>query len=253
MEKDLNERQLDRLVRDWSDDLLGPDIDKQISDSIMDFVENDDTEIDVDELIDSHIHHLAMEESMSRRHKWKIFISSVAAVSAVIFIVASIYLAENDNCARSQKETFTAENQVKEKSGISNSAKPVGIAVSCNQTPTQPNRKKYQAEKAKETKTDSTEQNLIETIAEINAGLADMVDNANEGLNMINVSLLPENLFSDTGHFDGYERIRDEYSPRQHTEKMQNLNIIEANFINVLYEIRNLDIDLNFDNKKTEI
>ena len=79
MEKDLNKQELNQLIHDWTDELLAPDIDKHITESLMKFVENDDIEIDAEELIDFHIHQLAMEENIAKQRKWKIPVASAAA------------------------------------------------------------------------------------------------------------------------------------------------------------------------------
>ncbi len=264
MEKHLNEQELDKLIQDWADELLAPDIDNQIADSLMNFVEDEDTEIDVIGLIDNHIHHLAMEEDIAKRRKWKIFFS-IAAASVVLFILASVYLTNYDYGTHPDKKMLTAKNQVEVSSKILNSGKLESIADSCNmilakveniekpQIASNTNHKKYHSRKAKEQIETSTEQSLIETIAEINAGLANMVVNTKESLNLANAALLTVDLFSNGNEYDNYELISDEYYSPQHSEPMQDVNIIETNLINALYEIRNLNIDLNFDNKITEI
>ena len=267
MEKDLNKQQRDKLIRDWTDGLLAPDIDEQITDCLMDFVENDDSEIDVTDLIDSHIHQLAMEERMTKRRKWKIIVSSAAAVSVVLLIVAAILMTAYENDSQTDKKTITVENQAEEKTTVIKGGLPLTITDSTkklvakaeikgkSEVETYPSNQREPQVKENIQKEETTDADLSETIAEINAGLINMVDNTKECLNMANVSLLPASLFSDEKDYYGSELASDEYSLPQYGGQTQRLNVIETNLINALYEIRNLNIDLNFesDNKKTEI
>lgn len=266
MEKDFNEKELDKLIRDWTDELLDADIDNQIADSLMYFVESENSEVDVSELIDDHIHQLAIEEQLTKRRKWKIFFS-VAAASVGILIFVSLFLSIHDNGSGADQETLVAETQVEDKTEVLNVGKTVGVTDSCkmmmaeataiekSKVASSRTRKKNHTEKTIKQKETDTEQSLIETFAEINTGLANLVENANECLNMANVSLLPENLFSDAKQTNSIELRSDEYSSTQYKGQMQKPNVIETNLINALYEIRNLNIDLNFEteNKKNEI
>ncbi|MDE5795439.1 MAG: hypothetical protein K2I08_12050 [Muribaculaceae bacterium] len=267
MEKDLNKQELDKLIQDWTDELLTPEIDNQIADSLMDFVENDDTEIDVDDLMDIHIHQLAIEEKMSKRRKWKIFVASVAAASVAVIIVASMFLTTLENGSHTNLQPRMAENKAKEMPIEATRKLPMTIAdsssmilskaaVKCrSEVGSKPTKKREHAEKVNKPKESATELNLIEAIAGINAGLDNMVENTKVSMNMTNVALLPVILFSDNNESDNIEIIPTEYSSSQNSEQMQRLNIIETNLINTLYEIRNLNIDLNFEteNIKTEI
>ena len=267
MEKDFNEQQLDRLIQDWTDELLPQDVDTQITESLLKFVDNDDNEINVEDLLDFHIHQLAMEEKMTKRLKWKFFISSVAAASVVVLIIAAIFISKHKLDSHSDMETLIVENKAAVDSIIINKEIPAIIPDSSNmilakatikgqtQIASNSKQKRAQVRKASKQKEDITEQKLIETIAEINAELDNMVDNAKECMRMTNASLLPGNLFSDINEYDSFESISDEYSSSRHSEQMQKLNIIETNLINALYEIRKLNINLDFEkeNIKTEI
>ncbi|MDE6632333.1 MAG: hypothetical protein K2K23_04980, partial [Muribaculaceae bacterium] len=268
MEKDLNKQELDQLIHDWTDELLAPDIDKHITGSLMKFVENDDTEIDAEKLIDLHIHQLAMEENIAKRRKWKILVNSAAAAAAVvIFIVAAIFFTTHEHGIRSNTNLLVAENQDENITIRDKSELPVTSVDSCkmilakteikgkSEVESKPTNKRKLAEKANKQKESTSELNLIEAIAEINAGLDNMVEITMESMNIANVSLLPVNLFSNSNESNNIEFTSNEYSSSQDSEQMQKLNIIENNLINALYEIRNLNIDLNFetDNKTTEI
>lgn len=267
MEKDLNKTQLDKLIQDWTEELLTPDTDDQITDSLLNYVDNDDTEIDVNDLLDLHIHQLAMEESMTRRRKWRIFVSSVAAASVVMLIVASIFISTRQHDPHTDKKTLAIENKAEAKPIALNLGQSVVITDSSNmqlanaiikskpKAPYNSNHKTNHAEKAMKQKEETPELILTETLAEINTGLANMIDNTKECLSVTNVSLLPVNLFSDNNESNSLELNTDEYSSTQSSGQMQDINIIKTNLINALYEIRNLNIDLNFktDNKKTEI
>lgn len=268
MEKDLNNQELDQLIHDWTDELLAPDIDKHIAESLMKFVENDDTEIDAEELIDFQIHQLAMEENIAKRRKWKIAVTSAAAAAAVaIFIVAAILFTTHEHGSRSNTNLLVAENQdenitIRDKSELSvtsvDSCKIILAKTEIkgkSEVESKSTNKRNHAKKANKQKESTSELNLIEAIAEINAGLDNMVENTKESMNMTNVSLLPTNLFSDSNESNNFDYISQEYSSSQNSEQLQKLNIIKSNLINVLYEIRNLNIDLNFetDNKTTEI
>ena len=262
MEKDLNKQQRDKLIRDWTDDLLDTDMDDRITDCLMDFVENDDTDVNVADLIDSHIHQLAMEESITKRRKWKIIVSSAAAASVVLLIVAAILLTAHPYGSQTDKKIIAVENIDEGNPTAIKGGSPLKITGSAkmlmakavikgkSEIETYPSLQRERQVKEARQKEAATEPDLSETIAEINAGLVSMADNAKECLNMTNVSLLPENLFSDSNDSNG-----DEHPSPQYIGQMQELNIIETNLINTLYEIRNLNIDLNFesDNKKTEI
>ena len=267
MEKDFTEQQLDRLIQDWTDELLPQDVDTQITESLMNFVDNDDIEIDVKDLLDFHIHQLAMEEKMTKRRKWKFFVSSVAAASIVILIVTAIFISKHKFDSHSDMEALIVENNADYDPIVINKEIPMIIPDSSNmilakatikketEIASNSKRKRAPVRKALKQKEDITEQKLIEAIAEINAGLDNMVDNAKECMRMTDVSLLPENLFSDINESDSFESISDEYSSSRHSGQMKKLNIIETNLINALYEIRNLNIELNFEkeNIKTEI
>ena len=267
MEKDLNEQQLDRLIRDWTDELIAQDIDDQITDSILNFVDNDDTEMDVKDLIDFHIHQLAIKESLTKRRKWKILLTSVAAALIAILIVAAIFQTTHEHGTHYLKETLVASNTVDDNAIVINSGEAAILADSTNKMSSEAvikekpliasdsNRKRNHSRKAlKQTET-VAELVLTEAIVEINSGLVSMVDNAKESMKMTNVSFLPEVYYSDDNESTGLDQISEGYSSQPHSGQMQRLNVIETNLINALYEIRNLNIDLNFetDNKKTEI
>lgn len=267
MEKDLNERQPDKLIQDWTEGLLDSDTDRRIADSLLDFVDTNYTENDVEDLLDFHIHRLAVEEAMSKRRKWKTLLYSVAAASVVIFIVAAIFLTTHEYGLKTDKTALAAENQLKDKTAAVDCESPVTIADSSktivakavikgkSEIMSFPKRKRNHAGKETTQHEATTKPNLTETIAEINAGLASMVDNAKECMDMSTVSLRHVNLFSGSNESIGFDLIPDEYSSIQHSGQMQELNIIETNLINTLYEIRNLNIDLNFETEyiKTEI
>ncbi|MDE6636895.1 MAG: hypothetical protein K2K32_01515 [Muribaculaceae bacterium] len=267
MEKDFNEHEFDKLIQNWTDDLLTPDMDNQITESLMDFVENDDTEIDVNNLLEYHIHQLALEENMKKRRRWKIFFSSVAAASVAIFIGVSIFLNMHKSDSHTNKQTLIVKNQTEDIPEAINSKLPVNFIDSANmilakatindksEGKSNSNQKRNLAGKAIKIKEPSPEAKLIETFDEINFGLENMIDNAKECLDMTNMSLLPMSLFSDINDSENFELISEEYSLPQHTEQVQKLNIIESNLIKTIYEIRNLNVELNFetDNKQTEI
>lgn len=232
MEKDYKEKELDQLIRDWTDELLPQDIDNQITDSLIDFVDNDDMEFDVQELLDSHINQLAIEESMAKHRKWKNFIPYVAAASVLILIGVNVFLTTRQHDSLTEK-VLVLENQVKNKLIATNGELPVIVSdssniiipkaaieekskIASNSTP-----KRNLRGKASHQKEASTELRLVETFAEINAGLINMDENALECISTTN----------------------------------EHLNVIENNLIEVLYEIRSLNIDLNFETeyKTTEI
>lgn len=267
MEKEMNKQQLDKLIKDWTDELLASDIDDKITDNLIDFIEDEDTETDVNDLIDFHIHQLAIEESMTRRLKWRVLVSSVAAASVVMLIGTAIFISTLQHDPHTDKKTLAVENKAEAKPIALNIGQSVVIADSSNmqlanaiikskpKAPYNSNHKANHAEKAMKQKEETPELILTETLAEINTGLANMIDNTKECLRGTNVSLLPENLFSDINEYESSESISDEYSSTPHSEQMQKLNIIENNLINALYEIRSLNVDLNFntDNITTEI
>ncbi len=230
MEKDYTDKELERLIGDWADELLPQDIDDQIADSLMDFVENDDTEIEENELLDFHIHQLAMEETIAKSRKWKRVISFVAAASVVILFGAIIFVATREYTAPTEK-ILAIENQVephplaidnelpsaKVDSSLITTPKAMvkdNPKVASNSAPKSIHRVRTAVSKEAE-----PELSLIETFTEINTGVENLVDNAKECISMTN----------------------------------ENLNMMEANLINALYEIRSANIELNFDNIKTEI
>ena len=259
MEKDLNNIEPDKLIREWTDGLLAPDIDNRIADSLMDFVENDDTEIDVSDLLDLHIHQLATEENLTKRRRWEFLISSVAAASVVILIIAAIFITTRESGSRTDRKILVAEKQVEDNPIVINSGLPVNIADSSNiilakatikstsEAVTNTNRERYHTGKTEDPKEAKTELNLIEAIAEINEGLGNMVENTKVSMNMTNFSLVPVTLFSDDNEYQSLELASDEYTSPQYNGQMQKLSVIESNLINALYEIRNLNIDLNFE------
>ena len=259
MENDLNKQELDKLIKDWTDGLLAPDIDNRIADSLINFVENDDIEIDVNDLLDFHIHQLATEENMTKRRRWRIFVSSVAAASVVILIAVSIFLTTREPDPHTDKEIFVAERQTEDTPVVINRESPMAIADSSSMILTKAAvkemskvtantaSKRAHTEKAKIQTEATTELALIEAIAEINAGLGNMVENTKVSMNMTNVSLLPAVLFSDDTESQSLELASDEYTSPQYNGQMQKLSVIESNLINALYEIRNLNIDLNFE------
>lgn len=267
MGKDLNKQELDKLIRDWTDGLLDSDIDNQIADSLMNFVKNDDTEIDGTDLIDFHIHQLATEENLTKRRRWRIFVSSVAAASVVILITASIFLTTREPGLHADREILVAERQTEDTPVVINRESPMTIADSSNmilakatvnemsEVAANTDRKRTHRGKAKNQTEATTELSLIEAITEINAGLGNMVENTKVCMNMTDASLLPAGLFSDDNESYDIELASDEYTSLQYNGQIQKVNVIENNLINTLYEIRNLNIDLNFetDYKKTEI
>lgn len=192
----------------------------------IDFKEsfNDDSEIDANDLIDYHIHQLAIEERLAKHRKWKSFLSYVAAASVVILFGVTVFMAIREHT--STPETILAlENQVEYQPTAINKGLQVTMADSSKMTITkaeieaQPklasisNPKRKHIGKGRGQQKASTELRLIETITEINAGLINMDDNALECISMTN----------------------------------ERLNVIENNLIDALNEIRCLNIDLNFE------
>ncbi len=233
MEKDFNDKELDQLIRDWADELLPQDIDNQITDSLISFVDEDEEGPDVNELLESHIHQLATEESMAKHRKWRSVIPYVAAASVVIFIIAAVFLISRDHTSPTEN-IFAVENQDEDKPDAIDNGLPI-IKADSSQMITTPKAtikeepkmasnsmpKRNHRGKAIQPKEASTELRLVETFAEINAGLGNMDENALECISMTN----------------------------------EHLNVIENNLINALYEIRSINIDLNFETeyKTTEI
>lgn len=258
MEKELNKQQMDELIRDWTEELLPPEMDEHIADNLLDFVDNDDTELDVKDLLDFHIHQLAMEERVTLRSNWKILVASVAAASVAVLVIATTFIITQENDQHTDKVTIADPNS--RVSHLSRAQGNIGAepyffsdstenrqigaeekippATHANtkmiaKTALNSGRKRIREERTMKQNEETPELVLAETLAEIKAGFISMTDNTKESLNMTNESLLPVNLTSDY---------------LEH-------NIIETNLINALYEIRNLNIELNFetDNKTTEI
>ncbi len=230
MEKDFNEQELDQLIRDWTDELLPQELDDQITDSLLDFIETDEDEFDVTELLDSHIHQLAMEEKMAMRHKWRRVFSAVAAAAVVLIVGTLIFISTHEHSSPSEK-ILAIENQVVHHPvAIEND---VPIAKADSSLLTTPNAmtkdkpkvasnsssKRIHTARTTPPKEAEQELSLIETFAEINTGVENLVDNTRKCITMTN----------------------------------ENLNVMEMNLINALYEIRSANIELNFDNKTTEI
>lgn len=230
MEKDFNEQKLDQLIRDWTDELLPKDLDDQITDSLLDFIETDEAEIDVTEFLDSHIHQLAMEEKMAKRHKWRRVFSAVAAAAVVLLVGTIIFLSTHEHSSPTEK-ILAIEKRVAPQPVANENELPIAKAdssllttpnavtkenpkVASNSTP-----KRIHTERTTPPKEAEQELSLIETFAEINTGVENLVDNARECLTMTN----------------------------------ENLNVMETNLLNALFEIRSANIELNFDNIKTEI
>ncbi len=230
MEKDYTDKELERLIGDWADELLPQDIDDQIADSLMDFVENDDTEIEENELLDFHIHQLAMEETIAKSRKWKRVISFVAAASVVILFGAIIFVATREPSSPTEK-ILAIENQPEPHPVVIDNELPIAKRDSAILTTPKAmmkenpkvastsSPKRIHRARATSPKETEPEISLIATFTEINSGVENLVDNTRECITMTN----------------------------------ENLNVMETNLINALYEIRSANIELNFDNKTTEI
>lgn len=260
MEKEMNQQQLNELIQDWTEDKLPAAEENEITDRILDFVENDDEEIDVEEFLDLHIHQLAEEEGRGGRSKWKIFVASVAAASVVLLAIATTFILTQENGQNTDTEILALERSAEGTSTAIDLGLPTTMAEAADgridhsskgqelrrskkrichddstiaKTRKNGSTPKHREEKTMKLNKEMPELILAETLAEIKAGLVSMADNTMESLNMTNECLVPVNMASD------------EYEP----------NIIETNLINAIYEIRTLNIKLNFetDNKTTEI
>lgn len=228
MEKNLNEQQLDRLIRDWTDDRLDEHLDKEITDCLTEFAE-DDLEIDADNvdienLIDMHIHHLAMEEHAERLRKWKVIASCAAAVTIAIMTVAALFFTTNEYGHKTNEKILVVESQVEDL--------PIVDSPGSRHAATEADSSKTESSKAvikpiPEASPTTThtghriltaklpdtppEHILSETFAEINNGIVGFTDDVQESLDM------------------------------------QTLSIIESNLIETLQEIKSLNITLNFE------
>lgn len=237
MEKDYKKLQSDELIRDWTEGQLPSDIDNQVADRLLDFIENDDMEIDVKELLNLHINDLAAEEGIRKRNNWKIFVASVAAASVVLLFSAAIFIMTREQTPQPESATLSVENKTDDNPiaiksvvlpAIADSTKTEQAESGIKEKPkvaSNSNHKRHDAQKASRVTEKTPEYILTETLAELNAGMIEMVDNTMECLSMTN------------------------------SREMQDLNVIEVNLINALYEIRSLNIDLNFntENKTTDI
>lgn len=253
MEKNWTDKELDTLLRNWSEDTLPPEEDSEVTERLLSFLdedtENDDN--DIEEMLSEQIHRLAEDESHGKRRKLIITLTSIAA-SLTLLIAGSISIF-NDNTSSSDNRNVIASLH------DTTIIEPVRIITDTIQKISpkklqddktlvaEANIRKSKPTKHEEILPDvsTDEDELARTISEINVSFGNFMESAITDINETGMRVLPENL-TLTDNLDGNEYQQNNIHALI-TDGVSRVSVIESNLMDALYEIKNLNINLNFE------
>lgn len=112
-QRKMTDKELDKLLDDWSEMRLELEEDARVTDSLISFVEDDDDidDADIKEMMECHIHSLSQEEiTKKRRFSYIRWVSVAASVCLVVLVsIAILYnnikMPDNANVLIAQTDT----------------------------------------------------------------------------------------------------------------------------------------------------
>lgn len=253
MEKNWTDKELDTLLRNWSEETLPPEEDSEVTERLLSFldedIENDDNYIE--EMLSEQVHRLAEDERHGKRRKLIITLTSVAA-SLTLLIAGSISIfnentssSDNRNMIASLHDTTIIEpvriiTDTIQKISLKKQQDDKALVAKANIRKSKPTKHE---EILPDVSTDEDE--LVRTISEINVSFGNFMESAITDINETGMRVLPENL-TLTDNLDSYEYQQNNIHTLI-TDGVSRVSVIESNLMDALYEIKNLNINLNFE------
>ena len=261
MEKDSDYSDLDKMLRDWTDNLLSPEADRDLTDRMIGFMEEDsdmehtvtDTEeagSDIEEILEAHIHSLALEERAAKMRRIKVAAISSAASLALLVSAAAFLLRGNISATdptgpempSMAERTETTQPAPTPEKATAEMPKTETIATAT--TAKKPLRRSKPMKPAEDSDRNGNEEYLAEAtqaekeiasaIAGIDFSLSNLFGKTFEDISLAEAEILPGNIFSDDETF----------SPG---DAGKAVNTLESNLITTLHEMKRLNINLNFE------
>lgn len=244
MEKDTTNKELDRLIKAWTDESLTAEPDSEAADRLIGFIEND---IDIEELLEEHIHQLAAKEKVqgkrNKRRRIKIATVSTAASLAFILSAAMFILRENTSTISDPelKESLMAYQAVTESKStvaissveeltINEESPENGIKEKVKKSSSKVSTKPNSEEAELMITENATEAEIAKALSEIDLSFESLFGNSLEDVSINCACIIPKSLFST-----------DDY-----TIDASALNKFETNLISALHDMKSLNIKLEF-------
>lgn len=259
MEKDSDYSDLDNMLKDWTENLLYPEEDRDLTDKMIGFAE-EDTDIgqpdtDIKCILEAHIHRLALEERAAKNRRFKVAVISSAASLALLVSAAAFLLRGNisvtettvpDTSLMAERTETSQPAPAPEKATaeMPNAETPKAETIVKATTAKKPLRSNKPAKHAEDAAKNGNEEYLAEAtraekeiasaIAGIDFSLANIFGKTFEDISLAEAEILPGNIFSDDETFS-------------QGDAGKAVNTLESNLITTLHEMKRLNINLNFE------
>lgn len=246
MEKNFKNSDIDDLLKDWEENRLSAVDDDELSDSLLDFIDED---TDIEELLDAHIHSLAVEEKKVKTRRKRIGMISAAATLALLISAVAFFMRESTSTIETPETEKTlmayqtaTEEPINEPAKHTDNAPAIVKEGNRNIESHIKRGNKMSTELVAETSTNeeypvqvtSREMEIAQTLSEIDISFENLFGNAFADLSLREAEIIPANLFFED---DSY-----------HLDDVPNGgNTFEINLINTFNEMKSYNINLNFE------
>lgn len=265
------DKELDSLLSQWAGKSLPPDLDGDVTSSLVFFLEDDDTE----QALVAHIHTLAMDENGRKRMRRRITLSSAAAILILIISGISLHFILSDDLAGTHHESKGITASLSPLEAPENDSPELVAALMEEESPQTPvagipeetktaQRKTKAPPVAKPTATvvdasredysyempaspDMDGEELVAVLAEVNLSIGSMIDGAVEemenlrpSISQINYDLLSDNLSTEGNHPGESPSMQSSDYP------VGRLNVFLINLTETLSEIKGSGVSIAF-------
>lgn len=246
MDKDFDNKEFDKLLKDWEENRLSASDNEQLSDKLIDFVDED---IDIEEMLDAHIHNLAIDEKNIKSRRKRIGVISAAATVALLISAVIFFMKENTSTIETHEtEKTLMTNQTVIEKPIIEPAERTDNATAvakegkrnidthikrANKLPTKlvaetSNKEEFHIQATPK------EMEIAKTLSEIDLSFENLFGNTFEDLSLNETGIIPTSLFFD----DAPDYIDDD---------LYGVRTFEINLINTFNEMKSYNINLNFE------
>ncbi|MDO4335018.1 MAG: hypothetical protein Q4C37_04205 [Bacteroidales bacterium] len=254
MEKDSDYSDLDNMLKDWTDNLLSAEEDRDLTDRLIGFAEEDtdigQTDTGIEEILEAHIHRLALEERAARNRRIKVAVISSAASLALLVSAAAFLLRENISVTEtsvpdtSLMAVRTETAQPAPAPEIATAETPEAESIAKASAAKKPQRSTTLAMPAKDSGSNGNDEYLAEAtpaekeiaaaIAGIDFSLSNLFGTTFEDISLAEAEIIPKKIFSENESVSTGEAGKA-------------ANTLETNLITTLHEMKRLNINLNFE------
>lgn len=246
MDKDFDNKELEKLLKDWEENRLSAADDEQLSDKLIDFIDED---INIEEMLDIHIHNLAIEEKEVKSRRKRIGVISAVATVALLISAVIFFMRESTSPIETSgtEKTLMAyqtetEEPINEPAELTEDSPALVKEGNKNIDSHIKRANKPTAELVAETSTKEEypvqatpkELEIAKTLSEIDLSFENLFGNTFEDLSLNETDIIPTSLF-----FDDASYYQD--------DGLYGGSTFEMNLINTFNEMKSYNINLNFE------